>query len=240
MPAIGVMSKTKTVVITGAGSGLGLELTSRYLEKGFTVFACLRSENSKAKLLKRNWGSKLHVFKIDLRRSNQVSSLGKKIAKYAGEIDILINNAGIMHRNESIGTLDWKKTHESMTVNAITPFFVVKSLLKLIRASASPKIINLSSLSGAIGRVSGFSGLYGYKAGKAALNMMTRILAQELKGDRIPVVVVHPGTMKTKMGPENAQLSAAEASAIIVRLIDGIHLENTGKFLNFDGTELQW
>lgn len=234
------MPQTRTVLITGAGSGLGLELASRYLEKGFIVFACLRSESSRVKLLKRNWGSKLNIIRIDLRRSNEVSSIGKKIAKHTGKIDILINNAGFMHRNEGIGTLDWKKIHESMTVNAITPFFVVKSILKLIRASNSPKIINISSLSGAIGRVSGFSGLYGYKAGKAALNMMTRLLAQELKGGKIPVVAVHPGIMKTKMGPENAKLSAAEASAIIVKLIDNVHLEHTGKFLNFDGAELQW
>lgn len=234
------MPQTRTALITGAGSGLGLELAARYLEKGFIVFACLRSENSKTKILKRSWGSKLNIVKLDLRRSNEISSLGKKVAKHTGKIDILINNAGFMHRNEGIGTLDWKKMHESMTVNAITPFFVVKALLKLVRASSSPKIINISSLSGAIGRVSGFSGLYGYKGGKAALNMMTRLLAQELKDEMIPVVVVHPGIMKTKMGPKSAKASAAEASGTIVNLIDSINAGHTGKFLNFDGVELQW
>jgi len=232
--------QTRTILITGAASGLGLELASRYLEKGFIVFGCLRSESSKTKLLKKRWGPKFHLIKIDLRRSYEISSLGRKIANHAGKIDILINNAGVMNRNEKISTLDWKKIHESMTVNSIAPLFVVKSLLKQIKSADNPKIINISSLSGAIGRVSGFSSLYGYKAGKAAMNMMTRILAQELKGDRIPVVAVHPGTIKTKMGPENAQSSAEEVSAVIVKLIDGINIGHTGKFLNFDGAELPW
>lgn len=233
-------STIRTALITGAGSGLGLELASRYLENGYVVFACLKSENSKVRALGREWDSKLHIIKLDLRSRQSISSLGKKVLKHTRRIDILVNNAGIMHKDEKIKNLDWKKMCETLTVNSIAPLFVVKALLELIKSSENPKIINISSLSGSISRVSGFSNIYGYKAGKASLNMMTRILAYELKNDKIPVVAVHPGTMKTKMGPENAQMSAEKASRIIASLIESVKISHTGKFLNFDGAELQW
>gem|GEM_PF-3521728 len=204
------------------------------------VFACVRNEVPRLRQQVKSFPGMLHVIKVDLRCKNGISSLSSIVSRHAEMIDVFISNAGIMHRNESIDELDWKKIHESMTINAIAPMFVVKSLLKSIKNSNSPKIIFISSLSGAIGRISGFSSLYGYKAGKASLNMMARILAQELKPEKIPVFILHPGTMKTKMGPKNAEMTATAASVKIIHLIDKISMKQTGKFLNFDGTELLW
>ena len=81
---------------------------------------------------------------------------------------------------------------------------------------------------------------YVYRSSKAALNSVMKSLAIELFPRSIPVTVLHPGWVKTDMGGENATISVSESVSGLRRVISELGMHNSGKFFNYDGTEIPW
>jgi NAD(P)-dependent dehydrogenase (short-subunit alcohol dehydrogenase family) len=116
---------------------------------------------------------------------------------------------------------------------------VAQSFLALLRAGTNPRIVNISSGSGSLTRRTE-GGEYSYAASKAALNMVTRVLAGNMRGEGITAVMISPGWVKTDMGGPNARLEPAESARGLLSVIDGLTPADSGRFLSYDGSELPW
>jgi len=151
---------------------------------------------------------------------------------------VLINNAGVGGpERQSAIDMDFDGLIETLNVNAIAPLRVANAFLPNVKA-ARGKIITLSSQMGQVQSASSDS--LAYRVSKAAVNKLMRGLAAELKPQGIPVLIVHPGWVKTEMGGEGAQLTPEQSASQLQKLVDRLDLASTGKFLAWNGKELAW
>lgn len=215
------------VLITGASSGIGLELCKQYSAAGHTVYALCRNSSTELSSLSVN------IFEgIDIRDISSIEAIYTKI----NTIDVLINNAGILSR-ESLDEMDFDNILLQFQVNALGALQVTHSLLPLLKKGS--KIIFISSRMGSI--ADNLSGsLYGYRISKAAMNMIGKTLAVDLKKQEISVGIFHPGAVNTKMTRHNGDISAASAAEGIIQRAEELSLETSGKFLHIKQGELPW
>jgi len=126
-----------------------------------------------------------------------------------------------------------------MEVNALGALKVTEALLPNLRRAEEPLVVMMSSSLGSLAR-NEEGGDYAYRAGKAALYAVMRSLAADLKKDRIAVISLHPGWVRTDMGGDHARLSVEESVSAMRRVLDGVSFADTGRFLRWDGREEPW
>lgn len=224
-----------TMLITGANRGIGLELTKRYAADGWTVIATCRDPQA-ATALKAIKGVTVEALEV-----TDYAAVDKLAAKYSGTaLDLLLNNAGIYgNRDGALQVSDFDVYLEVLRVNSVAPMKLALAFLphlKLTKGGA--KIATISSRMGSIGETRG--GSYAYRASKAAINAGMRNLAFDLKSAGISVITLHPGWVKTDMGGQGADIDVATSGAGLKKVIDGLTLQDTAKFFNYDGSEIPW
>lgn len=238
----------KIVLITGGSRGLGLEFTKQYLKKGSQVIAASRNSTSSTELqlLKTEYDELLTIYQLDVSDEESRHQLYQKISEKVGKLDILINNAGIASGNEKFryrfGELDQEDLCRSFRVNTIAPLMITEKFFPLLEKGKNPVVVNISSNSGCISKKKGNGSTgYGYSSSKAALNMITKMLSNELKDDEIIVVSLHPGWVKTTMlYTENAPLEPSESINGMIRVIESLEMQSTGRFLDWNGNQIPW
>jgi NAD(P)-dependent dehydrogenase (short-subunit alcohol dehydrogenase family) len=216
------------IVISGAGRGIGLQLTQQYRDRGDNVIALCRQSNEALKAL----GVQV-VEGIDVTSDQSMQSLSKALNDTT--IDVLINNAGILSR-VPLDNLDFDNIRQQFEVNTLGPLRVTASLLPQL--STGSKIGVVTSRMGSIGD-NGSGGHYGYRASKAAANMVTVSLARDLADRGISVAVLHPGMVATEMTGNNG-IPAADAAAGLIQRLDELDMSNTGTFWHANGEILPW
>ena len=225
------------VLITGANRGIGLALVKAYANRRDKVLAAVRTTSERAELdafvaTHPKW---VEVLEMDVADPAEIGRVRRKLE--AEPIDVLTTNAGTSGPDRQSATdMDFEGHTETFNVNAIAPLRVANAFLANVKA-AKGKIITLSSQMGANGAS---SDSLAYRASKQAANRMMRALATELKPQGVPVLIVHPGWVKTDMGGEGAQLTPEESAAQLLKLIDKLDLASTGRFLAWNGKELAW
>lgn len=227
------------VAITGANRGIGLELTRQLLAKGATVYAGARRPEEATELKALGEGAKggLVVAECDVSSDESVAKFTAAVGDAA--IDLLINNAGVMGKSGPVAKLDLDDALSTIAVNAVGALRVTKALLPAVAKSEGKKILHVSSGMGSIGdNTSG--GWYGYRMSKAALNMASRSLAMELKGQGIVSVVINPGWVQTDMGGPSASITVEESAKKIIARVEGLTMADTGKFLDYKGGTWEW
>jgi NAD(P)-dependent dehydrogenase (short-subunit alcohol dehydrogenase family) len=231
----------KRVLITGANRGIGLELATQCAARGDQVFAGCRVPNHADRLgyLTRKYPRKVTLFPIDVTDQACISEAASLVADQAQALDILINNAAINMGDEALSEVHPDVLLKSLHVNAVGPVIVVQYFRDLLVKGDNPKIVNISSESGSISKMTRFRG-YGYYGSKAAENMYTRSLAFDPETDGITVIAMHPGWVRTDMGGPDAHLSPAESAEGILKVTDGLIPEDNGKFYTWDGYEHPW
>ena len=219
----------KKVVITGANRGIGLAMTTQFKDLGFEVIALCRQASPQLNAL-----GVTVITGIDVATSAGRQLMVKALNNI--DIDILINNAGIL-RDESLGALNSATIIEQFQVNALAPIQVVDLLSTQLVAGA--KIALITSRMGSItDNTSG--GRYGYRMSKAALNIAGMSLAQDLAPRDISVGLYHPGYVQTEMVGNNGDISATEAATRLVGLINQQDMSQTGLFKHSNGEILPW
>ncbi|HEV7691313.1 MAG TPA: SDR family oxidoreductase [Hyphomonadaceae bacterium] len=225
-------------LITGANRGIGLALVKAYAGRRDKVFAAVRRTSDRAELdafveTQRKW---VEVIEIDV---NDPATIGKARRRLEAEpIDVLVNNAGVMGPDRQSATdMDYDGLMDALAVNSVAPLRIANAFLPNVKA-AKGKIIALSSQMGSMQSASSDS--LAYRVSKAALNRLMRGLAAELKPQGIPVLIVHPGWVKTEMGGEGATLSPEDSATQLLKLIDKLDISSTGRFLAWNGKELAW
>ena len=229
-----------TVFISGATRGIGWELSTQYLRSGHTVFATFRDQtglDSLNTLVNSTTNGSLTTLQLDVTSDSEVKAARTKLEGVT--IDVLINNAGIMGGNaQSVDNMDYEDWLEVLQVNVIGPFRLAKAFKENLRLSNSPRIVTLSSIMGSLNRDS--SGHYAYRSSKAAVNKVMKLLSEDLRDDGIVVCPIHPGWVQTDMGGAGAPIPVDKSAKGIISLIESLTPEHSGRFWEWDGTELPW
>jgi NAD(P)-dependent dehydrogenase (short-subunit alcohol dehydrogenase family) len=223
------------IVITGANRGIGLELTRQCLARNDTVIATAR-EPSKAAELRALESKNLTILECDVSDDASVKAFA---AKVSGPIDALINNAGVMGQQASFEKLGFDGALETFSVNALGPLRVTQALLPSLRAGGAKKVLHVTSGMGSIGD-NHSGGSYAYRMSKAALNMGSRSMANDLKREGLSVAVINPGWVKTDMGGRGAPTEVTESAAGILKQLDALNAKNSGEFLDYSGKSWPW
>ena len=228
------MTNSKTILITGSNRGIGLELVKESLAKNFSVVGTFRNKNNAKELLKLK-SNNLKLFEMDVVKENSILNVSNNI-DYT--IDYLICNAGI--NNGYGGIFDQDHSYEKMlkvlNVNVLGCILTIKHFTRNLRKNA--KIILISSIM-SVQKHSGSNALI-YRASKAAVNNIMVSISQEFKSKYITVSSFHPGWVRTDMGGPNATLSAKESASSLIKSFENLTFEDTGKFFNYDGNEMNF
>lgn len=226
-----------TVLITGANRGLGLKFTELYAQKKFNVLATCRTPHNADGLLElADKNNQISVLPLDVGIYEEVENLAETIK--ASPIDILINNAGIW-RSSTLGSINRQAWLESFTINSIAPYEVTQALLPNIKKGSLKKVVSITSKMGSIDdNTSGSS--YIYRSSKSALNMVMRSLQHDLSSYGIATLTLHPGWVQTDMGGMNALINDEQSVSGMINVIDKLNIENTGRFIDYDGKPISW
>ena len=222
-------------LITGANRGIGLELARLMAQRGDVVIGTSRQASEATDLVAMG----VTVLPLDVLDPSSIDSLGAAMA--GRPIDVLVNNAGVSSESKTLASCTAAELARVLATNATGPVLVAKALMPSLEAGSRRLIVNVSSQLGSIRNNTGGSS-YGYRASKAALNMLTQKLSDELAAE-LPgscTVALHPGWVQTDMGGPQAPLTVQQAAATIIKTIDGLKPEQTGAYLNTDGTGLPW
>ncbi len=223
----------KTVLITGANRGLGLEFARQYAEAGWMVIATARRPESATELNAVG----VRVMQLDVADAKSVAALAHDLD--GDSIDLLINNAGIFPRVGTLTETDFDDVLRTYEVNTIGPMRVTRALLPNLREGRGKTIVSITSGLGSIEKNT--SGrYYGYRESKAALNMFARSLATELRDEGLICVVVAPGWVRTDMGGPNANLSPEESITGMRAVIAKLTIADTGTYWDYDGEPMPW
>ncbi len=237
-----------TVLITGAGRGLGLEFVRQYAADGWTVIATARSPDRATELgaLAQAAGGRVKVHALDVADHAAIEALAARLAGVP--IDLLINNSGTMGKEsfagqgmkaQRFGTSDYDEWAYQFRVNALAPMKMAEAFVEHVAASPQRKIVALSTVMASIGG-NNLGGLYGYRSSKAALNAILKSMALDLARRGIIVAPLHPGWAATDMGGANAPVRPQHSVAGLRQVIAGLTQEKSGRFWQWDGKELPW
>ncbi|MGH1493392.1 MAG: SDR family oxidoreductase [Acidimicrobiales bacterium] len=233
----------RRVLITGANRGLGYELTKKFMESGDTVWAAGRPDRTGQVRELQPAG----VVEMDMAEEGTIASAMAELAKELDGLDLLINCAGIDAR--AVGgsadargpfDLDAATFTAVSVVNATGPMVVTKQALGLLRQGRNPLILNVSSQLGSMQIAADIGNDTSYCVSKAALNMLSVKTAAALKPEGIGVVMLHPGWVSTDMGGPSASLTPQQSAAAIHETVGNLSLDDTGTFINWDGTSHPW
>ena len=217
-----------TVLVTGANRGIGLQLCRQFAERGDEVIAVCRETTDELSAL----GVRV-IDGIDVSSGDAVETLRQEIEGLP--IDVLVNNAGILLR-DAFGDIDYDAMAEQYRVNTLGPLRVTEALADNLHEGSRVAIV--SSRVGSIEDNSS-GGNYGYRASKAAVNMIGTNLKHELLPRGIAVGLLHPGLVATEM-TGGSGIDPAESARGLIERIDELSLENSGGFWHAEGYTLPW
>jgi len=199
MPPKGLSFRDRTVLVTGASSGIGRETALAFAAAGANLVLVARRAKVLAKVATeaRKLGAATLVASADVTAAAAVAGAFRKAVKRFGTVDIVINNAGVMIPSPVVDlrTADLRRM---LDVNLIGALHVMQEAVKVMRQQGQGHIVNVGSLAGR----RGFSPLGGYCASKFALVGLTEALRTELVGERIHVSLVLPGVIDTPMAAQ--------------------------------------
>jgi NAD(P)-dependent dehydrogenase (short-subunit alcohol dehydrogenase family) len=222
-------------VVTGANRGIGREVARQLADHGHTVVLGSRDLDRGRRAVSGRPGRVLPC-PLDVADAASVRAAAEWITSTLGRADVLVNNAAILYDTwQQAWNADLAVVRDALDTNLIGAWRTTQAFLPLLRRSAHGRIVNVSSEGGSISGMTG--GTPAYSVSKAALNALTRLLAGELRSDRILVNAVCPGWTDTDMGRGGRPAAEGAASVMwAVLLPDG---GPTGGFFR-DGQPLPW
>lgn len=231
-------------LITGANRGIGLAIAQDLLAGGAErVYASCRTPANASALheLQGQVGERLRVIAMDVTDGSSRRAALAQIASETDGLEALVNNAGINPHpdQQELAAITEETMAEVLHCNVTAPLMLVKEALPLLRASPHGRVLNVSSNWGALSYVV-FGGWYPYCVSKAALNMMTKKLAADLRGDGITVFCAHPGWVSSDMGGSDAPVTPKEAALGLCWLLRTGTLDMSGQFYDWKRAPHPW
>ncbi len=218
------MSTTRKIaVVTGGNRGIGFEVCRQLAKQDYQVVLTSRDEARGKAAIQQLQAEGLEAihYPLDVTSPQSIEQLATLIREKFGRLDVLVNNAGVLldYSEDSDGSLfDLKLDilRKTMETNVYGPLLLCQALIPLIKQSGYGRVVNISSGAGQLSDMN--SGYPSYRMSKTALNALTRILADELKGTNILINSVCPGWVQTDMGGSNAPRTPEQGADTIVWL----------------------
>ena len=222
-----------TIMITGASRGLGLEFARQFYSEECRVIATCRNPKKANEL---NAIGDIDVHSLDVTDDRSVANLADKLR---GEnIDILINNAGVIGQRDGFGRLDYDIWAETMDTNVFGPMRVAEAFRDNVMNSYKKQMIFITSRMGSI--TEAVPNAYVYRSSKAALNMAVKCLSAELEQLGLIAVLFHPGHVQTDMGGQAAPVTPQKSIEGMKNQIVALTHDDNGRFLSYDGHQIPW
>lgn len=214
-----MVNTDKIALVTGANRGIGLEACRQLAKIGITVILSSRDSGKGKQAFVQLEQEKLPVVfhQLDVTNEDSIKQMETFIREHYGRLDILVNNAGIFPdpmKNALDSTVDMLRT--AMETNMYGPFRLCQTFVPMMKKNNYGRIVNMSS---GMGQLSDMNGCCpAYRTSKTALNALTRLFADELKGTNILINSMCPGWVRTDMGGPNAERSIEEGANTIIWL----------------------
>ena len=225
---------TTVALVTGGNRGIGREVARQLAGRGHTVVLTARSAGAATGAAR---AVNAEPLPLDVTDPASVAAAARWTSDRYGKLDVLVNNAAITYDTwQRAAGADLAVVREAAETNLYGPWLMAQEFLPLLRASGHGRIVNVSSEAASLASMG--SGTPAYTASKVALNALTRMLAAELRGDRILVNAVCPGWVATDMGGPGGRPVAEGAASVVWAAVlpdDG----PTGGFFR-DGHPLPW
>lgn len=218
-----------TVVVTGCNRGIGLQLAIQLAARGDHVIGVCRAPSEELS----ESGVEI-IAEVDVAAAESMPVLEDAVGDR--HIDVLINNAGILRRDNDLGAIDYESMLEQYRVNTLGPLRVTEALRDNLGEGS--KVAIVTSRVGSIEDNSS-GGNYGYRASKTAVNMIGTNLRLELAPRGIAVALLHPGLVATDM-TGGTGISPADSAAGLIQRIDELNMSTSGGFWHAEGYELPW
>ena len=230
----------KTILITGASRGLGLEFSRQLSLQGESVIATCRHPQRASvlqELAKKR--QNLSIITLDVIDDQSIARLVEILGD--SPIDWLINNAGIAGaQGVTIGNIERENFLNVMNINCLGAIKVCEALLPNLLKGEDKLIINISSYLGSIS-ANQQGGSYAYRASKAALNCVMRSFAIDVATVGINVLVLHPGWVKTELGGPQAKIDAPTSVAEMLKVIEAHKTDSHAEIMrSYDGKTIDW
>ncbi len=221
-------------LIAGASRGIGLETARQLAARGERVTASARSAKGLAAL--KDAVPEAATLHFDVRDEPAIRAAA---AQVSDPIDVLIANAGAYGpQRQSSLDMDFDGALDLLSINTLGPLRVVQAFLPLVKRSARPRIIMMSSILGSMSLDGTFN--VAYRVSKAGLNKIAQCLAADLKPERVAVIVMHPGWVRTDMGGPDATLDVRDSVAGIIKVADALTPTDSGRYLDYRGEDIPW
>jgi NAD(P)-dependent dehydrogenase (short-subunit alcohol dehydrogenase family) len=199
--------------VTGAGNGMGREVTLELVRKGATVAAIDRDTDALARTASLAIApERVTIHHGDVTDAGAVSALPERIIEAHGRIDGLVNIAGIIHRFTPSADLTQEEHERVFSVNYWGAVNMCRAFLPVLRARPQASLTNMSSLSALVA----FAGQTLYGASKGAVKQYTEGLYQELRGENVQVSAIYPGNIATEIS-KNSGVTMLDAGSKKVR-----------------------
>ena len=238
--------KNRNIIVTGAASGVGKELTKQLLGLGGNVAAVDINEENLTTLKSELNSDKLKTYVVDMGSIESIQEFRSQYKKDYSDVDIIINNAGIIQPFVNVENLEDKTINKVMNVNFFGPVHLIRFFMEdLTKDKKEQYIVNVSSMGGFFP----FPGQTIYGASKAALKIFTEGLYAELENTNVRVMIVLPGAMDTnitknsnvevKTSKEESSFKLLSASVAANEIITGIQKNKFKLFLGSDAKFLK-
>lgn len=238
------MSVTFSILITGAYRGFGRALTGAYLNAGARVFPLVRKQSHAEELADVDRG---HCVPLvgNVRHDAVTETIRHTLSASGGTLDMLVNNAGESGRGMKFDTLGAADLLSQFDLHCAGALRCTRAAFSFLERSGRGTVVNLSSRLGSLqknasGELVQGAYSYDYRIAKAAQNMLTLCLNQELSPRGVAVCALHPGRLRTDSGSADADTDADTAAARFVRLFDELEGTAGGRFFDLGGGELPW
>ncbi len=219
----------RTVVITGANKGIGLQLAKQYKQDGDEVIAAVRNSSDELEAL----GAKIYE-NVDVTNDEQVLEFKRQLGDTT--IDILFNNSGQLS-SEDMLDMNYDRIRQQFEVNTLGPLRMTHTLNHLFARGS--KIGIVSSRVGSM-TDNGGGGNYGYRISKTGVNMVGKNLSIDFAPRGIGVYLFHPGYVSTQMVNFKGTVPPQDAAKGLKQVMENLTLEQTGTFWHAEGYELPW
>ena len=239
--------KGKNVIITGGASGVGKELTKQMLKLGCNVASIDINAENLEKLKEELNSKRLRTYVVDMGSIESIKEFRENYKKDYSDVDIIINNAGIIQPFVKVEELDDKTINKVMNVNFFGPVNLIRFFMEdLTKDRSEQYIVNVASMGGFFP----FPGQTIYGASKAALKIFTEGLYAELEKTNVRVMIVLPGAMNTNIttnsnvnfdtDASSANFKMLEADEAAAQIIKGIEKNKFKLFLGSDSKFLKF
>lgn len=193
----------KIALVTGGGRGIGAAISRRLAEMGAATVVCGRTHSSiegTAAQIKAA-GGRSEAIPCDVAEWSSVSALASRVQQAFGKLDILVNNAGIGGFGGPLHQLPPDQWDAILNTNLRGVFYMIRAFVPMLIRAGGGHIINISSIAGKNALPNGAA----YSASKWGLNGLSYSVAEELRGQKIRVSVVCPGSTHTELGPHEGK-----------------------------------